>query len=250
MATFNVGAAPPVVVVCSPDEASIELICEWLVEHGFAPLPAATGAAAARLCRYVRPTVLIVDLALPGGSGLDLLRGRTDAEIEYLSVLLLAGRDLDFKRLMREDPRLVVDDVLRKPFDLEEVGKRIEAILRRRHSRGDEVVKVGNLMLDPSRRMVRVGDRGVNLSRKEFLLLRVLISDPTRVFSREELLRAVWRTGGNTRTLDSHASRLRIKLDPDSKRFVVSVWGVGYKLIEPAPPAAGWICSADQKVDR
>jgi DNA-binding response OmpR family regulator len=79
-----------------------------------------------------------------------------------------------------------------------------------------------------------VGDRFVSLSKKEFGLLRILASDPTRVFTKEELLMAVWAYRGpsKTRTLDSHASRLRRKLDPEHGRFVINCWGIGYRLIE------------------
>lgn len=89
-------------------------------------------------------------------------------------------------------------------------------------------------MLDPLRRKVMVGGREVALAKKEFSLLRVLAGDPTRVFAKEELLEAVWgyRSPARTRTLDSHASRLRRKLDPERSRYVVNCWGVGYRLID------------------
>jgi len=89
-------------------------------------------------------------------------------------------------------------------------------------------------VIDPGRRRVMVGDRFVSLSKKEFALLRILASDPTRVFTKEDLLAAVWAYRGpsKTRTLDSHASRLRRKLDPEHGRFVVNCWGIGYRLIE------------------
>jgi two-component system response regulator ResD len=82
---------------------------------------------------------------------------------------------------------------------------------------------------------VRVGGRRVELANKEFALLRALAAEPHRVFGKEELLRDVWgfQSMGRTRTLDSHASRLRRKLDPEAARFVVNCWGVGYRLIEP-----------------
>lgn len=223
------------IVVCSPTEGRLEPICEWLIEHReYSPLPATTAAEAARLCRYTRPELLVVDLDLPGDSGLDLLRGRAEADLLDLPVLLLIDRGDDFEALMEVDPLLAVDDTLRKPFDLDELGGRIAAILRRRHSRGDEVVRVGELLIDPPRRKVSVGDREVHLARKEFALLRVLAGDPTRVFSKEELMAAVWglrRPAGSTRTLDSHASRLRRKLDPEDRRFVVVSWGIGYRLV-------------------
>ena len=81
---------------------------------------------------------------------------------------------------------------------------------------------------------MRIGERPIKLANKEFSLLRTLAADPMRVFTKEELLRDVWgfRSMGRTRTLDSHASRLRRKLDPENGRFVINVWGVGYRLID------------------
>ena len=89
-------------------------------------------------------------------------------------------------------------------------------------------------MVDPARRRALVEGRDVTLSNKEFSLLRVLASDPIRVFSKKELLAEVWgyRSEAQTRTLDSHASRLRRKLDPDHSRYVINCWGVGYRLVD------------------
>jgi DNA-binding response OmpR family regulator len=93
---------------------------------------------------------------------------------------------------------------------------------------------VGEIVIDPVRREVKVGEHQVHLANKEFALLRVLASDPIRVFSKEELLRDVWgyQSIGRTRTLDSHASRLRRKLDPEQARYVINCWGVGYRLVD------------------
>src|SRR5262249_29883275 len=115
-----------------------------------------------------------------------------------------------------------------------ELRARIAAVLRRRASRRDGPLRVGDLVLDPVRRKVTVGGEEGPLAKKEFTLLRILASDPTRVFSKQELLRDVWgfSTAGRTRTLDSHASRLRRKLDPENSRFVVNCWGIGYRLID------------------
>ena len=107
-------------------------------------------------------------------------------------------------------------------------------MLRRRLHPQDGPSRVGDLVIDPLRRKVLVGDREVPLSKKEFALLRMLATDPTRVFTKQELLDAVWAYKGNqkTRTLDSHASRLRRKLDPEQGRFVINCWGIGYRLID------------------
>ena len=122
-----------------------------------------------------------------------------------------------------------------KPFHYEELVARLRAVLRRQGRRREGPRRVGDLHLDPVTREVRVAGRRVELANKEFVLLRTLASEPTRVFSKQELLRDVWgfKSLGKTRTLDSHASRLRRKLDPEGGRFIVNVWGVGYRLIEP-----------------
>jgi len=107
-------------------------------------------------------------------------------------------------------------------------------VLRRRDSRREGPRRVGDIFIDPSRREVRVRDSRVSLANKEFSLLCALAAEPTRVFTKEELLRDVWgfRSMGRTRTLDSHASRLRRKLDPKSGSYVINVWGIGYRLVE------------------
>ena len=100
-------------------------------------------------------------------------------------------------------------------------------------------LRVGELEVDPPGREVRLRGRRIEVSQKEFALLRTLASDPTRVFTKEELLRTIWgfRALGSTRTLDSHACRLRQKLSADGERFVVNVWGVGYRLVDGPVPA-------------
>ena len=228
------------VVVCSAEESLLEVLCERLVAERYAPLPATGARAASLLCRHGGAEVLIVDLGLPGHGALDLLRERGgNPEFPDVGVLVLMGRGED-PGIFREDPALAVDDYLRRPFGFDELRHRLEAILRRRHGRDDVVLRLGDLVVDPPRHKVTVADREVHLARKEFLLLRVLASDPTRVFSKDELLRAVWglrHPAGGTRTLDSHASRLRRKLDPGHRRFVVNCWGIGYRLIDSVEDA-------------
>lgn len=229
------------VVVCEDDQATLDLLCDRLASGRFEPLPAGTAEEALRLCRHQRPDLLIVDLELPDGEGTELLRrireaDRLQTQIDpYLAVIALrpSGRD----PWAAPDPDLAADEYLEMPFAYEDLRERIGAILRRRHSRLDQPVEVGGLLVDPARRRVMVGDREVRLARKEFTLLRVLASDPTRVFAKEELLRDVWgmrAPTASTRTLDSHASRLRRKLDPEHTTYVINCWGIGYRLTEAA----------------
>jgi DNA-binding response OmpR family regulator len=135
------------------------------------------------------------------------------------------------------------DDYVTKPFAYPELLARVRALLRRAERRAQRGrLRVGDLEVDPASREVRLRGRRLELSQKEFALLRTLASEPTRVFTKEELLRTVWgfRAMGSTRTLDSHACRLRQKLGVDGERFVINVWGVGYRLVDgPPDPTEG-----------
>ncbi len=226
------------VVVCEDDAITLDLLCDHLVADRFAVLPAPSASDALRLCRYNHPDLLLLDLSLPDASGLDVLREIREADgVEsrfdpQLPVIVLTGRGAQADRV--RGLTAGADDYVTKPFSIEELRARIGAVLRRRASRRDGPIRVGELMVDPLRRKVMVGEREVPLAKKEFTLLRVLAGDPTRVFSKEELLRDVWgyRNNGKTRTLDSHASRLRRKLDPEHSRYVVNCWGIGYRLLD------------------
>lgn len=122
-----------------------------------------------------------------------------------------------------------------KPFSYAELRARLAALLRRAGTRPRPGrIRIGPLDLDPFSRVVRLDGTPVHLSKKEFGLLRALATEPARVFTREELLEEVWGFQAHvpTRTLDSHASRLRQKLRASGCRFIVNVWGVGYRLLD------------------
>jgi DNA-binding response OmpR family regulator len=226
------------VVVCDDDEPTLELLCEHLAADRFRVLPAPTASDALRLCRYKQPDLLLLDLSLPDASGLDVLqeiRAADDAISGFdpgLPVIVLSGRGADEDRVRGLE--FGADDYVVKPYVYAELRARIGAVLRRRSERREGPRRVGELLVDPARRQAWVGRRQVRLSNKEFSLLRVLASDPRRVFSKHELLAEVWglRAPTRTRTLDSHASRLRRKLDPERGRYVVNCWGVGYRLLD------------------
>jgi DNA-binding response OmpR family regulator len=226
------------VVVCEDDAVTLDLLCDHLVADRYGVLPAPSASDALRLCRYNQPDLLLLDLSLPDASGLDVLREIREADgVESrfdpeLPVIVLTGRGAQTDRV--RGFAAGADDYLTKPFNLEELRARIGAVLRRRATKREGPCRVGELIVDPVRRKVTIGAREVPLAKKEFTLLRVLASDPTRVFTKEELLRDVWgyRSPGKTRTLDSHASRLRRKLDPEHSRYVVNCWGIGYRLLD------------------
>ncbi|HEY2160589.1 MAG TPA: response regulator transcription factor [Solirubrobacteraceae bacterium] len=187
------------------------------------------------------PDLAVVDLGLPDRDGLELLRDVREADgaagriDPHIPLLILSGRAGEIDRLRGFERG--ADDYLAKPFSYPELRARIEALLRRterKESRG--LLRVGPIRIDPLARQAWLYGDALALSKKEFSLLRALACDPTRVFTREELLRGVWgyATIGQTRTLDSHAYRLRRKLGTRGDRFVVNVWGIGYRLIDGA----------------
>ncbi|HEX5928701.1 MAG TPA: response regulator transcription factor [Solirubrobacterales bacterium] len=226
------------IVVCEDDVVTLDLLCDHLAADRYGVLPAPSASDALRLCRFNQPDLLLLDLSLPDASGLDVLREIREADgIEsrfdpHLPVIVLSGRGAQTDRV--RGLTAGADDYLTKPFDLEELRARIAAVLRRRAGRREGPIRIGELTIDPLRREVAVGEREVPLARKEFTLLRTLAGNPTRVFSKAELLREVWgyTSPGKTRTLDSHASRLRRKLDPEHSRYIVNCWGIGYRLID------------------
>ncbi len=214
-------------------------LADNLTADGYEVLQAECTRDAERMIASEFPDLAILDLALPDGDGLELLAeirasdrvaGKFDPD---LPMLVLSGKatELDTLRGFQRG----ADDYITKPFSYAELQARVAALLRRGRRRpGPGRLRIGPLEIDPLGRQVWLHEREVKLSKKEFALLRALAGDPTRVFTREELLRGVWgyRSMGRTRTLDSHASRLRQKLAFSGDRFIVNVWGVGYRLVD------------------
>ena len=232
------------ILVVEDDRPTRRFLVDNLRADGYAPITATTVDEALATANEQYPDLILVDLGLPGRDGLELLEEIRDADgvasriDPTVPLLVVTGRANELNRLRTFDRG--ADDVVAKPFSYPELRARIGALLRRsalRARRGR--LRVGALEVDPAARTAHLNGRAVPLSQKEFGLLRVLASDPIRVFTKEELLRQVWgyRSIGSTRTLDSHACRLRRKLARDGDAFVVNVWGVGYRLCD-APAAS------------
>ena len=213
------------ILLVEDDRALRTFLADNLTADGFELLVAETAREAQALLEQRAPAVAIVDVELPDASGLSLI---TRSGPRFL-VLSGRGTELDRVRGLQRG----ADDYVVKPFSYPELLLRLRALLRR-GAKPTTRVRVGVLEVDPPTRDVRVGGERVALSAKEFSLLRALAADPTRVFTKDELLRDVWgfASMGTTRTLDSHACRLRRKLGVRGDRFVVNVWGVGYRLVE------------------
>jgi DNA-binding response OmpR family regulator len=237
---------PTSILVVEDDAPTRTFLADNLTADGYDLLVAATLRDALRTLEYHHVDLAVVDVGLPDGSGLELLRkvresGGPGARLDArLPLLVLSGRSAETDRVRGFE--WGCDDFLPKPFSYGELRLRVAALLRRtRERRADGRLRVGELELDPVSREVRLRGARVALSQKEFALLRQLAAEPTRVFTKAELLRDVWgfRALGATRTLDSHACRLRQKLSARGDRFVVNVWGVGYRLVDgPVEEAA------------
>jgi DNA-binding response OmpR family regulator len=223
--------------------ATRTFLADNLLADGYEVLQAECARDAERMIASEFPDLAILDLALPDHDGLELLQevrasdrvaGKFDPD---LLVLVLSGKASELDRL--RGFQRGADDYVSKPFSYSELQARVAALLRRGSRRpGPGRMRIGPLEIDPLCRQVWLHGQEVKLSKKEFALLRALAGDPTRVFTREELLRGVWgyRSMGVTRTLDSHASRLRQKLSGSGERYIVNVWGVGYRLVDGTVP--------------
>jgi DNA-binding response OmpR family regulator len=222
---------PSAVLVAEPESETREYLGRQLRDDGFDVLGAARRSEALELAERVRPdVVLLAELDLC----LRLRRGEPGRTWDRnVPVILLAPSSDPVERVRALDRG--ADDVIGRPFAYEELLARIRALIRRSSTGNADVIIAGALILDRRTRRVSVRDIPVTLSAKEFELVARLASEPYRVFTKEELLRDVWgfRALGRTRTLESHASRVRKKLRVgDGDRYVVNVWGVGYRLLE------------------
>jgi DNA-binding response OmpR family regulator len=232
---------PATILVAEDDATTRTFLADELTADGYELIVADCARDALRLLETKFPDLAILDVGLPDGSGLEIVRrvraadGLASRMDPDTPLLLLSGRSAEVDRLRGFERG--ADDYVAKPFSYPELRSRVAALLRRADGRRRLArVRVGPRELDPASRAVSLHGVPVELTQKEFSLLRALATEPTKVFTKEELLRSVWgfRSMGSTRTLDSHACRLRAKLGVRGERFVLNVWGVGYKLVDPA----------------
>jgi len=198
---------------------------------------AADGSVGLKMAQTGDYDLVILDLMLPGMDGLDICRTLRNNKV-YTPVLMLTARTSELDRVLGLE--VGADDYLTKPFSVPELVARVSAILRRsdqyqsaQPQQQDVPLQLGELCVDPGKRVVLLGDVAVELTAKEFDLLWHFASHPERVFTRSQLLDSVWGYGhaGYEHTVNSHINRLRakIEIDPAKPQYVITVWGVGYK---------------------
>jgi DNA-binding response OmpR family regulator len=215
-------------VLVVEDEAAIaEVITLYLRRDGFGVHVESDGDAALAAWRRHKPVAVILDIGLPGRDGADVCRTMRAAD-DWTPVLFVTARDDEVDRLLGLE--LGADDYITKPFSPRELALRVRTVLRRTAGTvpAGEVLSVGEVRVDLSRRRAWAGDAEVSLTSTEFELLAQLFRRPGRVFERDELLSSVWgyQTSAGTRTVDVHIAQLRAKLGPSSP--IRTVRGVGY----------------------
>jgi len=214
----------------------LEVVRDYLKQAGYRVLTARDGQTALTLTRHEHPDLIILDLMLPGGlDGLDVCRSiRQDPGLAGVPIIMLTARIEETDRLIGLE--LGADDYVTKPFSPREVVARVRAVLRRARRNGPSpgIVRVGELAVDLSKHSVTVEGRVVSLTPTEFDLLAVLARYPGRPFTRAQLMDLVYDVAyaGYDRAIDSHIKNLRRKIEPDPRepRYILTVYGVGYKL--------------------
>jgi DNA-binding response OmpR family regulator len=221
-----------VVLVVDDDDALRTLIVETLSSRGMTIIEASTGGEAIQQVRAALPDVVVLDVHLPGQSGLEVLRATKELGTD-VKVILLTASGTEAERVSGLD--LGADDYIVKPFSLRELEARVRAVARR-HRRGSasSTLTVGQLEIDPDARQVTRQGAPVELTPKELDLLVFLASNPRHAFTRDELLRHVWASASawqKSATVTEHVRRLRQKLedDPTKPQLITTVRGAGYR---------------------
>jgi DNA-binding response OmpR family regulator len=220
------------ILIVDDEKQIVEIVKAYLEREGFRTVPAYDGKTAIALARTERPALIVLDLMLPEISGWDVcrtLRGESDVPI-----IMLTARDDTTDKIVGLE--LGADDYISKPFDPKELVSRVRAVLRRYSGQPKRsLLNLGELIIDLEKRQIWRGEVEIQLTALEFDLFRVMAENPGRVYSRLQLLDKVQDQAyeGYERTIDSHIKNLRKKIEPDSDhpRYIITVYGVGYKVV-------------------
>jgi DNA-binding response OmpR family regulator len=221
-------------VLVVDDEPTVrEVVAGYLRRDGHEVSEAADGTTALELVDRDRPDLIVLDMMLPGVNGLDVLRRvRTTSDVP---VIMLTARSEESDRVAGLE--LGADDYVVKPFSPRELAARVNGVLRRTNGRQSAAlgpIVFGELTIEPLSRQVTLEGRNIELTPKEFDVLAFLASSPRQVFSRAQLLESVWQSSPEWQdpaTVTVHVRRIRNKIeaDPETPRWITTVWGVGYR---------------------
>lgn len=221
------------VLVVDDDVKAVELVKLYLNRDGYRVLTSHNGLEALRLAQEAHPDLIVLDLMLPGMDGLEICR--TIREESDVPIIMLTARTADEDKLAGLS--LGADDYVTKPFSPRELAARVRAVLRRLPGeRGPDEIKHGNITVNFRKHEAFLDDEPMSLTPVEFKLLGVMVKEPGRVFSREQLIEEAigYDFEGFNRTIDVHILNLRRKLEPDPghPKYIKTVYGTGYKFLE------------------
>ena len=224
------------ILVVDDNEQIVDILSQYIKKEGWPMLAARTGEEALDLFDAAGPSLILLDIMLPGIDGLEVCR--RIRRVSSVPILMITAKDEDADRILGLD--IGADDYIVKPFSPGEVMARIRAVLRRIPAAEEkETLVVGELSIHLPSLSVALSGHKLNLTRREVELLYTLASAPERVFTRDNLLTMVWGYEflGNYRAVDSHIKRLRAKLDayPHESFAIATVWGAGYKFERKLP---------------
>ncbi len=225
------------ILVVDDEPRIVQIARDYLERAGFSVVSAGDGKRALSIARAERPSLIVLDLMLPGLDGLDVTRAlRRDPLLVDVPIIMLTARVEEADKLVGLE--LGADDYLTKPFSPRELVARVRAVLRRTEGSQQpaSVLRYGDLMIDLDRRSVSVAGQPVELTATEFDLLQVLARAPGRPFTRTQLLERAYHVdyAGYDRTVDAHIKNLRRKIEPNPSepRYILTLYGVGYKFAE------------------
>jgi len=225
---------PQTVLVVDDEPRIAAIAADYLRHAGYSVLTASDGTEALALARAKRPDLVVLDLGLPRLGGLEV--ARTLRAETAVPIVMLTARVEESDRLLGLE--LGADDYITKPFSPRELVARVKAVLRRSEKgvATDGLLRLGDLTLDTARLTVTRGADAIDLTPTEFQLLATLARHPGRVFTRAQLLDAVRGDAGESfdRAIDAHVKNVRRKVEPDTRnpRYILTVYGVGYKAAE------------------
>src|SRR4029077_6839734 len=236
LATLTSMVTVATILVVDDEPRIVQLVRDYLEHGGFTVLVASDGQAALRTARTGRPDLVVLDLGLPGLDGLDVARAlRRDGEVP---IIMLTARTEETDKLVGLE--LGADDYMTKPFSPKELVARVRAVLRRADALQSpaDVIRVGaDVELDVPRMEARFAKRRIELTKTEFQLVATMARQPGRVFTRAQLLDAVKGVAFESyeRAIDAHIKNIRRKVEqnPRSPRYLLTVFGVGYRFAEP-----------------
>jgi DNA-binding response OmpR family regulator len=220
------------ILVVDDEPKIVQLVRDYLERAGFAVSTARDGNEALMRAHQERPDLIVLDLGLPGLDGLEVTRRlRRDSGVP---IIMLTARHEETDKVVGLE--LGADDYVTKPFSPRELEARVRAVLRRQTRAQDDVLRAGDLTLDVPHLRTEVSGRPVSLTATEFELLAALARQPGRVFTRAQLLDAIHGVAFESyeRAIDAHVKNIRRKIEPDPRepRYLLTVYGVGYRLTD------------------